>query len=70
MIMHCMKNECLKKGEELMVLKESLEHGRLQWLDVLKCLTMLLVVIGHAVPKSAPDTLGYYICFFHMPLFL
>ena len=42
---------------------------RIQWLDVLKCLTMLLVVIGHAVPKDTADTLGYYLYSFHMPLF-
>lgn len=43
--------------------------SRLEWLDVLKCLAMLLVVVGHAVPKSEEDTLGYYIYSFHMPLF-
>ncbi len=27
-------------------------NGRLEWLDVLKCIVMYLVVVGHAVPKG------------------
>lgn len=42
---------------------------RLEWIDVLKCLGMLLVVIGHASEDSASDTYRYYIYSFHMPLF-
>lgn len=44
-------------------------NGRLEWLDVLKCIVMYLVVVGHAVPKSTNETIGYYIYSFHMPLF-
>lgn len=42
---------------------------RIEWIDVLKCLTMLLVVVGHASQGSTPDTYRYYIYSFHMPLF-
>lgn len=44
-------------------------QNRIQWLDVLKCLTMLLVVVGHASKGDTPDTYRYYIYSFHMPLF-
>lgn len=44
-------------------------NGRLEWLDVLKCIVMYLVVVGHAAPRGTNDTLGYYIYSFHMPLF-
>lgn len=43
--------------------------GRLEWIDVLKCLGMLLVVVGHASHGGTPDTYRYYIYSFHMPLF-
>lgn len=46
-----------------------MKQNRIEWIDVLKSLVMLLVVIGHAVPKDTPQTLGYYIYSFHMPLF-
>lgn len=45
------------------------KNGRLEWLDVLKCIVMFCVVVGHAVPKDTNDTIGYYIYSFHMPLF-
>lgn len=56
-----MKREVTNKGFD--------SNGRLEWLDVLKCIVMYLVVVGHAVPKGTNDTLGYYIYSFHMPLF-
>ena len=43
--------------------------GRLEWIDVLKCIGMFLVVIGHASKGGTPDTYRYYIYSFHMPLF-
>lgn len=43
--------------------------GRLEWIDVLKCIGMLLVVIGHVSNEGTPDSLRYYIYSFHMPLF-
>lgn len=43
--------------------------GRLEWIDVLKFIAMLLVVIGHASKGGTPDTYRYYIYSFHMPLF-
>lgn len=43
--------------------------GRLEWIDVLKCLGMLLVVVGHASEDGAAGTYRYYIYSFHMPLF-
>lgn len=42
---------------------------RLEWLDVLRCIGMYLVVIAHASKGSTPDTYRYYIYSFHMPLF-
>ena len=42
---------------------------RLEWLDVLRCIGMYLVVIGHASKGSTPDTYRFYIYSFHMPLF-
>ena len=44
-------------------------NGRLEWIDVLKCIGMLLVVVGHASQGNTPDTYRYYIYSFHMPLF-
>lgn len=43
-------------------------NGRLEWIDVLKCIGMLLVVVGHASQGGTPDTYRYYIYSFHMPL--
>lgn len=40
---------------------------RLQWLDEVKGLGILLMIIGHA---SAPKCLVHWIYVFHMPLFL
>lgn len=40
--------------------------NRLQWLDEVKGLGILLMVIGHA---SAPKLLVHWIYGFHMPLF-
>ena len=45
------------------------ERNRLDWLDLLKCLAMLLVVFGHVNKDVANTTLRYYIYSFHMPLF-
>ena len=44
---------------------------RIEWIDVLRCLAMYLVVIGHTgANRGTPDTYGYYIYSFHMPLFI
>lgn len=51
------------------VTNDSNSKGRLEWIDVLKCLGMLLVVLGHASEESAAGTYRYYIYSFHMPLF-
>lgn len=42
---------------------------RIEWLDVLKCLAMFIVIVGHTYRGRTPDTLRYYIYTFHMPLF-
>lgn len=43
---------------------------RLEWIDVLKCILIFFVVLGHSTTdKKTPDTLGYYIYAFHMPAF-
>lgn len=42
---------------------------RLDWLDVLKCIAMFIVLCGHVTQDRTPDTLRYYIYSFHMPLF-
>lgn len=42
---------------------------RQDWLDVLKCIAMFAVIVGHASTGETPDTLRYYIYAFHMPLF-
>lgn len=44
-------------------------NNRLEWLDVLKCIGMYIVVIGHASNAVGVDTYRYYIYSFHMPLF-
>lgn len=44
-------------------------NGRLEWIDVLKCIVMYLVVVGHAIPVDQNTNLGWYIYSFHMPLF-
>ena len=36
-------------------LMEVQKQNRIQWLDVLKCLTMILVVIGHASKGDTTD---------------
>ena len=45
------------------------KRQRLEWLDVLRCIAMYLVVIGHATKGGKPDSYRYYIYSFHMPLF-
>ncbi|HIZ81370.1 MAG TPA: acyltransferase family protein [Candidatus Mediterraneibacter pullistercoris] len=47
----------------------SASGGRLEWIDVLKCIGMLLVVVGHASDSGSSDSYRYYIYSFHMPLF-
>lgn len=42
---------------------------REEWLDVLKCIVMYLVVIGHASNSNSPEEYRYYIYAFHMPFF-
>lgn len=42
---------------------------RIEWLDVLKCLAMYIVLCGHVTKNKTPDSLRYYIYAFHMPLF-
>lgn len=39
---------------------------RLEWIDIAKCLAIILVVLGHATGASI---VGKYIYSFHMPLF-
>ena len=39
---------------------------RLQWLDIAKGITIILMVMGHS---AIPDVLGRFIFAFHMPLF-
>lgn len=49
---------------------EKPKKQRIEWIDVMRCIAMYLVVLGHANPKrGTPDTYGYYIYSFHMPLF-
>ena len=43
--------------------------GRVEWLDVLKCIVMYLVVVAHIIPTMERNDIGYYIYSFHMPLF-
>lgn len=43
--------------------------GREEWLDILKCIVMYLVVIGHASNSNSPEEYRYYIYSFHMPFF-
>ena len=43
--------------------------ARIDWLDIIKCIAMYFVVIGHACKTSTPDSYRYYIYSFHMPLF-
>lgn len=43
--------------------------GRVEWLDVLKCMIMYLVVVAHIIPTMERNEIGYYIYSFHMPLF-
>ncbi len=48
------------------------KNERLDWLDILKCLVIYLVILGHALDsevRSLPDSYGFYIYSFHMPLF-
>lgn len=42
---------------------------RLEWLDVLKCIAMLLVLLGHCADTAGKESLKYYIYSFHMPIF-
>lgn len=42
---------------------------RVDWLDVLKCIAMFIVLCGHVSRDNTPDTIRYYIYSFHMPLF-
>lgn len=47
-------------------------NERLDWLDILKCLVIYLVILGHVLDsevRSSPDSYGFYIYSFHMPLF-
>ena len=46
-----------------------MQKQRLEWLDILRCIGMYLVVIGHATKGGQPDDYRYYIYAFHMPLF-
>lgn len=43
--------------------------SRVEWLDVLKCMIMYLVVVAHIIPTMERNEIGYYIYSFHMPLF-
>lgn len=45
------------------------QSQRIEWIDVLKCIVMWLVVVGHTSRDDTPDTLRFYIYAFHMPLF-
>lgn len=51
-------------------MSEQEKNGRIEWIDVLKCVAMYLVVIGHASNSASVDSYRYYIYSFHMPLFL
>lgn len=42
---------------------------RLEWLDVLKCLAMFLVLLGHCIVVDGTEYLRHYIYSFHMPIF-
>lgn len=42
---------------------------RLEWLDVLRCIGMYLVVIAHATNDGSKECFRFYIYSFHMPLF-
>jgi fucose 4-O-acetylase-like acetyltransferase len=43
---------------------------RIEWIDVLKCIAMYLVVISHSDPrKGSNNAYSYYLYSFHMPLF-
>ncbi len=42
---------------------------RIEWIDILRCLGMWFVVIGHMTTESTPDSLRFFIYSFHMPLF-
>lgn len=42
---------------------------RIEWIDILRCIGMFLVVIGHTSSDTDPNSLRYYIYSFHLPLF-
>lgn len=46
-----------------------MKKQRIEWLDVLRCIGMYLVVIGHVTRDGSRDGFRYYIYSFHMPLF-
>lgn len=52
-----------------MIEKKENVAKRIDWLDVLKCIAMYIVLVGHVSKDNTPDTLRYYIYSFHMPLF-
>jgi len=39
---------------------------RIEWLDIAKCITIILMVVGHT---TIPKILSNFIWAFHMPLF-
>ena len=45
------------------------QNNRIEWLDVLKCIAMFTVLLGHCADTNGPNSLKYYIYSFHMPIF-
>lgn len=59
-----------KQQDNKLITDKQSGKQRIEWIDILKCILIFLVVLGHTtINKKTPDTLGYYIYAFHMPAF-
>ena len=50
-------------------MEKNKQVGRIEWLDVLKCVAMYLVVISHLIPSWEKDNFGFYLKSFVMSVF-